>query len=178
LSELMEAGMAAFKIEGRAKSVYYLANVVGAYRRAIDLIAAGEKNQKEVKGELRKLHNELEKKLYHRGFTQGFMFGQGKLAQNLDNSHQEPEWEFCGQVISFENGMAKVKVHNRIMVGDELEIIMPPYEVAKIKVKEIIDAETGRKKEQASGGGSQDIILLPVKKQVSEFSVLRRRMIL
>ena len=37
LPQLMEAGVSSLKIEGRMKSVHYVASVVSAYRKAIDL---------------------------------------------------------------------------------------------------------------------------------------------
>jgi len=105
LDQLIKAGISGFKIEGRAKSVYYIANVVGAYRKAID--ANLRQMTPKIKEEIDFLYKELEDKLYHRGYTEGFMFsprfgeagGKGKLAQNLDNSHKKCKWEFCGSVI-------------------------------------------------------------------------------
>ncbi|MFA4833349.1 MAG: U32 family peptidase C-terminal domain-containing protein [Patescibacteria group bacterium] len=176
--ELIKAGISAFKIEGRAKSVYYLANVVGAYRKAIDL-TSGKIKGGILKKELNFLYKELEEKLYHRGYTKGFMFGEGETAQNLDNSHKIPEWEFCGQVVSqFSNvkGQLSIKVHNTMRVGDEIEIIRPSYDIIRLKLKKMINAENGKEIAEAHGGGSEDVVFLEIKQDVPEYSVARRRM--
>ena len=38
LDQLVEAGVSSFKIEGRAKSFYYVATITNAYRCAVDLL--------------------------------------------------------------------------------------------------------------------------------------------
>ncbi|MFH0951294.1 MAG: U32 family peptidase C-terminal domain-containing protein [bacterium] len=176
LPELIAVGLDAFKIEGRAKSVYYLANVVGAYRQAIDLIIGGSGNLTE---ELDKLYNELTTKLYHRGYTEGFMFQQGQLAQNLDNSHNDPDWEFCGQVLSCQaedkGYRLTVKVHNTMQKGDRLELVQPYYDIMTIKLGEMVDQASQTAITEAHGGGGGQIIYITVTKPVVELSVIRRK---
>jgi putative protease len=71
IDQLIEAGIDSFKIEGRKRSPEYVSKVVSVYRKAIDLYF--EKNlTKEIKKDLL---NEL-KKVYNRGFSSGFYFGQ------------------------------------------------------------------------------------------------------
>lgn len=179
IPELMRAGLAAFKIEGRAKSVYYLATVVGAYRRAID-------NPRDKKL-LDYLYKELEDKLYHRGYTEGFMFKAGRQAQNLDNSHNCPAWEFCGQVIApptknyFRPHPVKgrhlnfIQVHNSLKIGDTVEILTPGYEVRKIVIKNILNIRDGAEMSEAHGGSGDTTITLSSDEQYPLFSVLRRK---
>lgn len=174
MPELMASGLASLKIEGRAKSAYYLAAVIGAYRQAIDELASGQLDDKAQKRLARKLYKELEEKLVHRGYTEGFMFGQGQKAQNLANSHNECAWEFCGQVVGRENGLTLVKVHNALRVGDQIEALLPGYDIIRKKVDKIRDAETGELLESAHGGQGR-MISLDFKKEVPEYSVLRRK---
>ena len=177
LDELMKAGIDAFKIEGRAKSVYYLGNVVGAYRHAIDAVNS-KKSNKEKKKILNYLYKELDEKMFHRGYTEGFMFNKGKLAQNIDDSHRYPEWEFCGQVLSsIKKGKAfqtTIAVHNTLKVGDQIEIICPPYNVIKIKIKEMINVKDDKKIKEAHGGAKQKV-MIKMGKAIPEFSLLRRK---
>lgn len=208
LPELIDAGIVSLKIEGRAKSVYYLGVVVGAYRKAIDLIhesknasvvipakagiqAVGKSgkldprlreddSQKEIKKELTKLYKELETKVVSRGYTEGFMFEQGKTAQNLDNSHKECDWEFCGQVaqslklkVKSNKYQTLVKIHNSLKVSDQIEIVTPTYDIIKMKVGSLIDEKTGEKLTSAHGGQGKNTIL-ETTRQIPEFSVIRR----
>jgi putative protease len=116
LKELAAAGVTSFKIEGRAKSVYYQAVVCGIYRRALGLLGQGA--AAEYRKEIARLKKELETKLVHRGYTSGFLLG-AKAEQNVADSHNQSTWEFCGQVLRTEalgRGRLRVffQVHNTV----------------------------------------------------------------
>ncbi|NCD00885.1 U32 family peptidase [bacterium] len=179
--EIMEANVRAFKIEGRAKSVYYLANVIGAYRQAIDLVYSKKLDEKELKKKLNFLYKELEKKLYHRGYTEGFMFEKGKKAQNLTNENNVPDWEFCGQVIESKKDKNSdkyntvVKVHNTLKVGDKIEIIKPGYEIEKLNLKKMLGYKSDSSLEEAHGGGGGQVVVIKTKTLIPKLSVFRRK---
>ncbi len=175
IPQLIKIGISSCKIEGRAKSVYYLANVVGAYRQAIDLSF----KKKKVEKELNYLYKELESKLVQRGFTEGLMFvsSDGKL-QNTANSKNRPGWEFCGQVLDSNKSEVKIKVHNSLKVGDQIEIISPPYKLTKIKLKQIFRADNGESIDEAHGGGGSIEVILKLNKKIPRYSVLRRKIML
>jgi putative protease len=184
IPEMVKAKIKAFKIEGRAKSVYYLANVVGAYRRAIDISSNKNISAKEREKELKYLYKELESKLYHRGFTEGFMFKAGKEAQNTNNENNIPNWEFCGQVEGFNKDnsikakdkyITEIKVHNTIKKGDTIELVMPGYEVIKFKLKKMIDVKSEEEIIEAHGGGGGQTVYMYFDRQVPKLSVLRRK---
>jgi len=63
---MIEAGISAFKIEGRAKSAYYLAAVVGAYRKAVDIYFDKKISKSKKKKILENLYKEIYEKLAHR----------------------------------------------------------------------------------------------------------------
>lgn len=179
LKELQGAGITSFKIEGRAKSVYYQATVCGAYRRALSLL-----NQKisglKLKKELAYLHEELAGKLINRGYTAGFLFG-GRGEQNTANSHAGSDWEFCGQVLKTESGpeghRVYFQVHNTVRAGEEIELIRPDYDIMKIRPAFLRDATTKKEIKEAHGGGQGRIVILNLPKSlglVPELSVLRR----
>lgn len=181
IKDLAAAGITSFKIEGRAKSVYYQATVCGIYRRALDLI-----NKKTVPAKLKiklnYLFTELETKLVHRGYTAGFLLG-GKAEQNIANSHNTSEWEFCGQVLKTEITKDKktrvyFQVHNTIKLGDTVEIIRPSYDIISIKLANLWDAKKNTELEEAHGGGGSQtayIELETVIAQVPDLSVIRRK---
>jgi len=189
LPQLIAAGVTSFKIEGRAKSVYYQANVVGIYRRALKL-ARRKVPAAKLRTELNKLHLELETKLINRGYTDGFLNG-GRGEQNSDSAHQASAWEFCGQVIKpgselkpesaladFPKGQQALyfKVHNTIRVGEEIEIIRPDYDIIKLKPVSLWDAKTGAMILEAHGGGGGTVAVLAIKTKqtLPVFTVLRR----
>lgn len=185
LKELKEAGITSFKIEGRAKSVYYQATVVGIYRRALNLL-----NKKiaapKLKKELSYLYLELETKLVQRGYTTGFLLND-KADQNIINSHNSSAWEFCGQVINIKPVALKnlnlknpvvFQVHNTVKVGEEIEIIRPDYDIIRIRLKKLWDTKTGREIREAHGGGGGQIAVLELSAaagSVPELTVIRRK---
>ncbi len=117
IDELIEAGIDAFKIEGRIRSAEYVKVVTSAYRRAIDAYLEGKLN-KTLKT---KLKTEL-KKVYNRGFSDGFYFGQPKEAISRQLAHQY-EKVYIGDVVKFfkKINVAQVKVMNEpLRTGDKI----------------------------------------------------------
>jgi len=181
LKDLADAGVVSFKIEGRAKSAYYQAMVSGIYSRALKNI------KKTSKEEIDFLYSELETKLVHRGYTEGFLLGE-KADQNLDNSHVECQWEYCGQAQSIKKyelpitnldknkKYSLIKVHNSLKVGDEIEIVRPIYDILKMKVEKMFDSDTGEELSEAHGGQGKTVVL-EVAETVPESSVIRRKLL-
>lgn len=112
LNKLSEAGVKSFKIEGRMKTVYYLATVVNAYRRAMD---GGDLNVSEA--ELTKIN--------HRAYTKAYFYGENDKTLNYDEGQEQGEYEFAAWVIGYDGGTALVEMRNRFAVGDELEVLSP-----------------------------------------------------
>ena len=180
LPEIIAAGVDALKIEGRAKSVYYLANVVGAYRRAIDFICSGAPASA-VKKELAFLQAELVEKLNQRGYTEGFMFRGQENLQNYGGNFPSSPWEFCGQVISSrrvgKKYELKIKVHNTLLSSDEVEIVGPAYQTGIIPARGMRAAKTGEKIDEAHGGGGNQQVILLADYDWPVYSVLRQRLL-
>ena len=146
IDKLKKAGVCSFKIEGRAKSIYYLGNTIKNYRTAID----------NPKADKKKLLKELQK-MQNRGYTTGFVFGE-KAEQRFDSSQEKAGWEFCGEVVENEDRGIVIRVHNQIKLGDKIEFIPPQGEIFSHLVKGIID-EKGTALMEAHGGQDQRIIL-------------------
>ena len=180
LDELKDAGITSFKIEGRAKSVYYLAQAVKAYRQALD-IKTGDKDKKT---KIKKLKGEL-KKLLNRTFTTGFLFGECKFkGQETEFSHTEEEYEFVGEVVEVESrklkvesekfNIIKIKVHNALFVGDRVEFIQPKGDSIFCKIKNIYECRTFEKLKSAHGG-QERMVYVEISKKPEIFSVLRKK---
>lgn len=175
IKELANSGIVSFKIEGRAKSVYYQATVISIYARALNLLAKRISAVK-LKLELKYLYKELETKLVHRGYTNGFLLGE-KADQNVLNSHHKSSWEFCGQVIDYQKGKIIIQVHNTIRVGETVELIRPNYDIVKLRVDKILDNKNGVEINEAHGGGGGQVVALALPdgtREISPLVVLRR----
>jgi len=149
LDELKRAGISSFKIEGRAKSIYYVALTTKCYREAID--------KKELP---KKLKNELAK-LVNRGFTTGFIFGEDKEIQNHQTSHNYSPYQFVGEVIKYDKqaGLATVRVHNSLFIGETVEFITPRGENLRAKIRKMIDPKNGKRLGEAHGGQGRTVLI-------------------
>ncbi|HKK94738.1 MAG TPA: U32 family peptidase [Anaerovoracaceae bacterium] len=123
IPDLINSGIRSFKIEGRMKSMYYVATVVRAYRMAIDAYLK-EPEKYSVDGYWL---TELEK-ASHREFTTGFYFHKpDNKDQNYFTSAYSRTHEFIGVVIGYEedSGNTIIEQRNKFCVGDKIEIFGP-----------------------------------------------------
>lgn len=136
IPDLMMAGLDSFKIEGRTKSVYYLSQVVHAYRMAIDACAAQAAAGKplEIPEECRHAISFVD----GRGFMPGFL--RGPLPQNYESTHEDaPGGCVAAQVLSYDASLkaCRVNVKNSFSLDDRLELLTPsgqiPCELASMK---------------------------------------------
>ena len=119
VERLSKIGVDSLKVEGRTKSLYYVARTAQTYRRAIDDAMAGRPFNPELLLEL--------EGLAHRGYTGGFLERRpANDYQNYITGHSEGHRsQFVAEVISTDSGWAEVEVKNRFAVGDMLEVIHP-----------------------------------------------------
>ena len=127
IPELMAAGLDSFKIEGRTKSVYYLSQVVRAYRMAIDSCAA--QMEQGIATESVKVSDEAHRAISFvdgRGFMPGFL--RGPVPQNYESTHEEaPGGCVAAQVIAYDanTNSCRVNVKNPFSIDDSLELMTP-----------------------------------------------------
>ncbi|WP_099736268.1 tRNA 5-hydroxyuridine modification protein YegQ [Comamonas sp. 26] len=143
VERLTKIGVDSLKIEGRTKSLYYVARTAQTYRRAIDDAVAGRPFNPELITELEGLAN--------RGYTGGLMERRpANDYQNYETGHSVLQRShFVGEVRAYENGMAEIETKNRFSVGDTLEIIHPTGN-RQIKLEKMFDLE-GKPVEVAQG---------------------------
>jgi len=139
MPRLMRSGVHCFKIEGRMKNELYIGTVVGAYRRAMDAIAADEAAY-EANGALKTLLRAELDKVSHRVYDTGFYFGQPQVAGEAVGTQQEAE--YMGYVLDVSGGTALVEMKNRFFVGDEMETVTPRGS-EKLLVEDIVIDATG-----------------------------------
>lgn len=120
VERLVKIGVDSLKVEGRTKSIYYVARVAQAYRQAIDAAVAGKPFDPSLFASLEGLAN--------RGYTDGFL--QRHHAQDYQNyidSHSKSRLsQYVGDVIEVDGeGWGLIEVKNRFSLGDKLELIHP-----------------------------------------------------
>ncbi|MFN6431448.1 peptidase U32 family protein [Eubacterium callanderi] len=122
IPELINAGIDSLKIEGRMKSIYYVATVVQAYRQAIDYYY----DHPEEKSVDPKYFEEL-RKVSHRNYTTGF-FEHKTTAddQNYGTSSYTRLYDFAGVVQSYDpkTHIAVIQQRNKINAGETVEVMV------------------------------------------------------
>ena len=121
LPQMMDAGIKSLKIEGRAKSAYYVACVTAAYRRAIDF--AWEHPGEPLPAAIL----EETEKISHRPYSHGFYFG-GEPGQTPDRSHYARNYELVAVCQSRGEGLVILRERNRFFRGQEVDILQPGRE--------------------------------------------------
>lgn len=170
IPQLIESGLSSLKIEGRMKSIYYVANTVRVYREAIDRYY---EEPKEFKFNTEWL-DEL-KKVSHREFTTGFYLDKPKDDEQLySSSSYIREYDFVGIVLDYdkESGMAIVEQRNRIFKGDRIEVIGPNYRAFNQDINNMLD-DSGKEIEVAPH--AQQKIKIKMEEPVEKYYILRRQ---
>ena len=117
--ELEDAGLSSLKIEGRMKSVYYVAVVTRAYRKAIDMDRDADIYRRDLFD------------VSHREYTTGFFFSSNAIDTPSDVSRPtsygyERNYIFLGSVLGrMPDGSYRLDVRNQIRKGDLVEFIGP-----------------------------------------------------
>ena len=127
LPDLIDAGIYSLKIEGRMKSMYYVATVISAYRAALDAYLADPEHYVYDPAYFDELC-----KASHREFTHGFYYNKPTdKDQNYLTSEYTRDYSFVGLVRETDpkTGLTTVEQRNKFSVGDTIEIFGPrtPY---------------------------------------------------
>ncbi len=166
VQRLAEMGIDSLKIEGRTKSHYYVARTTQIYRQAIDDAVAGRPFNPELFGKLEGLAS--------RGYTDGF-YQRHHTAEHqnyIDGNSKANTQLFVGEITDYddERGMARILAKNKIVVGDELELIHPEGNY-RFKLEQMENLK-GQPVTQAAGGGHE--VMIPLEKRNFQYGLLAR----
>ncbi|QLG87561.1 tRNA 5-hydroxyuridine modification protein YegQ [Chitinibacter bivalviorum] len=155
IERLVKIGVDSLKIEGRTKSLYYVARTAQVYRQAIDDAVAGRPFNPALLADLDGLAN--------RGYTDGFYQRHyTHEAQNyLDGHSKAKRSQFVGEIIEVADGWAKIEVKNKFSIGDTLEVIHPSGNI-EVTLTQLRDKH-GKDISVAPGNGIQVHIPLDAK---------------
>jgi putative protease len=159
LPAMAAAGVNSFKIEGRMKTVHYLASVISFYRQVIDgKVFTAEEGLK------------LLGRIPNRGYSTGFAKGTVKPDDySVGKSLSGAESVFVGNVIDNDCGVATVEVRNKINAGDSLEVLKPDGSLSEIALP---DPLTDSKGEHLDFVNNTQFILIT--EDLPKYTILRR----
>lgn len=159
LPAMAAAGVRSFKIEGRMKTVHYLATVISFYRQVIDgKVFTGEEGLK------------LLSRIPNRGYSTGFAKGTVKPDDySVGKSLSGAESTFVGNVIDCDCGVSTIEVRNKIHAGDVLEVLTPDGSLSTVTMADPLTDSQGNALDYANN--SQFVLLTEA---LPEYTILRR----
>lgn len=172
IPELVNSGLDSFKVEGRMKSVHYVATVSKVYREAIDAYISNPHNYSVKTEWLEELQ-----KISHRAYTSGFYFNKTTEEDQIyGSSSYEQTFDFIGLIKSYDSStkMAVIEQRNNIKVGQKIEIMQPGKANFIQTITEMFDMEGNS---ILVAPHAQQLLRMPMSQEVVEFAMLRREVI-
>lgn len=168
--DLIDVGVDSFKIEGRMKSIHYVATVVNVYRQVIDSYMADPENyvlKPEWIEEINKAAN--------RPVNTGFFYDEPDHEDHI----YEPEekavpYDFAGLVMGYdeETGMATIQQRNHFKPGAEVEFFGPNGTFFKQTVEQIWDTDGN---ELDAARHPLQLVKIKVAQPVHDFDMMRKK---
>ncbi len=167
IPELINSGVTSFKIEGRVKTEFYVATVVGVYRRAIDTYLKDPENYRFNPKWLEELS-----KVSNRGYTTGFWLGKpDSSSQNTTDGGYVRNYDLAALFERNENGKCVFMQKNKLSIGDTIEVMLPNSEPFSFTIDKMWDEND---KEIESVPHPMQIFKLDIGRELPEFSMLRK----
>ncbi len=138
LDDVIRAGATSLKIEGRAKSTYYVSVVTNAYRMAVDSYLKdpeGWQPEPWLSEEVRKVS--------HRDYSTGFFYGRPEEGQRYETGGYIRRWDIAALVDHWADGRAYCIQKNKFRAGETLELLQPGRKPEPIHIPALYGADGG-----------------------------------
>lgn len=170
IPDMIDLGITSFKIEGRMRSVYYIATIVSTYRKVIDSYLNDKENyhyDKEAEKILRNCAN--------RDAVPQFFNGINDLSCNYYNGREEiSNQDFLGIILDYdkETHIATIEQRNYFKIGDEVEIFGPNNNIINITIDNIVDEENNNIEIVRH---PKQIVKIKIEEEVSKYDMIRKK---
>ena len=167
LDKLKKAGITSFKIEGRAKSDYYVGVVSNAYRLATDEMLKDPDNYKIDP----RLLDEL-RKISHREYYTGFYFNDKPHdSQCYKSGGNVREYDVVAVVNSCDDNYIYLTQRNKFLLGDRVDVLEPRSMPFEITVDKLFDENLN---EIETANHAMMKVILPKFKSLKEGTLIRK----
>lgn len=141
IKDMIDAGVNSFKIEGRMRSIYYIATVLSSYRKIIDDVINNRINDKTINYYLKVLN-----RCANRESNPQFFKGLPNYKDQYYNGNREvSNQDFLGVVLSNDNGLITLEQRNYFKKGTMVEFISPNFEETEYTIEDIYDEDMNLK---------------------------------
>lgn len=166
IPELVDMGVSSLKIEGRMRSMYYIATVVNTYKNVVTLYKEGK-----LTNELMEYYKRVLNRLSNRENKSQFFTGDVNTSDQYYTGRKEvSNQDFLGVVLDYFDGVMKIEQRNNFKVGDTIEVFGPNTLATKIKVDSIINEEN---ESISVANHPQEVLYVKVPFKVEKNDILR-----
>lgn len=137
LKELMDLGVNSFKVEGRMRSVYYVASIIMTYRSLIDKICQNELTESDLKYAIAILNRTANRESAPQFFDKLPSYKE----QYFNGRDEQSNQDFLGIVKDYDekNNLVTIEQRNYFKKGDIVEFIGPNLETFTYEINNIYD---------------------------------------
>ena len=167
LDKMIAAGIDSIKIEGRAKSHYYVAVTANAYRGALDSLKKSPDNWTVPVWVMEELE-----KISHRTYSTGFYFGRPENSQTYENAGYIRDYSVAAIVDGYEDGFVIATLKNKFLRGQALDCLEPNAVPFTVSANELYDID-GNEIESAPHPMMQ--IKIPFPREIKKGALLRMK---
>lgn len=166
IPELVDMGVSSLKIEGRMRSMYYIATVVNTYKNVVTLYKEGK-----LTNDLMEYYKRVLNRLSNRENKSQFFTGDVNRSDQYYTGRKEvSNQDFLGVVLDYSDGVMKIEQKNNFKVGDTIEVFGPNTLANKIKVDSIINEEN---ESVSVASHPQEVLYVKVPFKVEKNDILR-----
>ena len=137
IKDMIDAGVNSFKIEGRMRSIYYIATVLSSYRKIIDDVINNRINDKTINYYLKVLNRCANRESNPQFFKELPNYKDQYYNGNREVSNQD----FLGVVLSNDNGLITLEQRNYFKKGTLVEFISPNFAETEYTIEDIYDED-------------------------------------
>lgn len=170
ISTLIDIGVSSLKVEGRMRSLYYLATVIGCYRKIIDAYYNNELTEDYLL-----LQEKILSRVANRETSSHYLYHEADYTDQYYTGRQElSNQDFLGLVTSYdkENKLVTLVERNYFSVGDEVELFTPSGEVYSFVIEEMYNEDMEL---IDVARHPEEVIKLKLDGNITEYSMLRKK---
>ena len=168
LPDMMDLGIESYKIEGRMKSMYYIATVANAYRTIMDKKINNTLTSEDIVY-YKKVLNRVSNRENIPQFYNGIPHEEG---QYFNGRQEISNQDFLGLVLSYNKDTheAVIEQRNKFSVADAVEIFGPNTKVQKFNIENIVNKDN---ESVESASHAQEIVTIKIPFEVNEHDIMR-----
>ena len=168
IKEMIDIGVTSFKLEGRMRSIYYIATIVNVYRRLIDMYCNKKENDAYIKKAIKILYRCANRDVAPQFFNKK----PNEKEQYYGNRQEDSNQDFLGIVIGYDNDNKELVIEQRnfFKKGDKVNIFAPAIDDYSLTIEKVKD-EKGNIIDVARH--PKQIVRIPCEKKIPINAIMR-----